>query len=43
MKPIANQEEDSGEAHEAQSKPKKKNKGQRKKKRISEEIGDDKP
>ena len=38
MKPIANQEEDSGEAHEAQPKPKKKNKGQRKRRRISEEM-----
>ena len=38
MKPIANQEEDSGEAHEAQPKPKKKNKGQRKRRRISDEI-----
>ena len=38
MKPIVNQEEDSAEAHEAQSKPKKKNKGQRKRRRISEEV-----
>ena len=38
MKPIANQQEDSGEAHEAQPKPKKKNKGQRKRRRISDEI-----
>ena len=38
MKPIVNQEEDSGEAHEAQPKPKKKNKGQRKRRRISEEM-----
>ena len=38
MKPIANPEEDSGEAHEAQRKPKKKNKGQRKRSRISDEM-----
>ena len=38
MRPITNQEEDSGEGNEAQPKRKKKNKGQTKRKRISEEI-----
>ena len=38
MKPIANQEEDSDEAHEALSKRKKNNKGQRNIRRISEEM-----
>ena len=38
IKPIANQEEDSGESHEAQPKRKKKNKGQRKRRRNSDDM-----